>query len=1299
MPRWRLVVLALVGVELLTACSEGPPNAPPVQRLALPAGTWQPPVGIWQPTLWGGYLVREGFENRPAWSVKGGLEPPRIEIDDPAPDGRHVLLVPAGASVLLFPDRLTPARRAGAHTLRVALMSQAGGPDRGGRAFVVRRPDGWPGGDGGASRGASWREDPPIVAELEREGEAGSWTRLGGWVRPSEDGGELGLLLRAPPSEAAVFDALRIAAAGGTALGPEVPTPRNITRARFELSARDNRWAWPLWSNDTASVSVQVPRDAPRLTVGLAYLTGRDAESAPPPPPSPRSAVVTVLVRGAGEPRELERIEVKAARSAEEATWLERTWPLDRWAGRSVEIDFTCRTSDLHPDPDGVLLLGAPRVLGTPPGARAPNVILVSIDTLRADRLGIYGYLRATSPHIDALAQRGVLVERATSSSAYTLPGHASLFSGQYPSTHGAMDGETPLDADVSPHLAEALARAGYVTLAGTAGGYVDPFFGFARGFDIYATKDPLDPLIPTNPSETIPPGLRRILDRVAQVEDLPFFLFLHTYGVHDYHPLDEDLAPFRDRPGEDRTFYRNLQRTLLTDQKNDFKNASASQAEILSDLYDATIHGVDRVIGGLVDHLERHNLTANTLIVLTADHGEEFYEHQGLFHGRTLYEEILRVPLLFVGPDLPHGKRVPGPVSLVDIAPTLLGLLGVSDDEATRQMQGRDLRTHLLGSGPPSPFVLAELDYIRFSTCTYSEGEVKAMRRLFKRGTHASWEYELFDLAHDPGETRDTSADDPRTLCDFAGQMKERQERLQKARESWLRGAGSASARMSEDLRRELVSIGYTAPAVARIRGPSDAIETLERRERPGSAAAGASLGSAAEGDVETLRASLRSGRSEERVAAALALGRLGAAAASSVPDLIGALDENNASLQEEALCALGRIGEAARPATQRVIELASSPDPHRRLAAVFALGRVGVDATLAVPALRQALHDTESWVRRQAVYSLDAIGPAGSPAIPDLAALLTSSKGALPVARVLGKLGPAALPSLLELLRQGDTAAGCMVVETLHAMGMAVIPDLVRALSSEDDTIRGTATFTLGEMGASAIPYLVAVLANAEVRGKSAAAAVLCGIGQAALSAAPALLEAMNDETPEVRYWAATALGKLGPSVPEALGRLVDGLADPDPIVRGACALALASFGRDARGAVPAVIALLGDPDPKVRRHAATALGPIGEGDDSAVVALGQALSHADRELRLAAAVALKLMGRAALPAVEYLIRALEDPDEKVIRVVATALGSIGPPARGAVFALRRLLEHPNRYVRDAAREALEKIAPATK
>jgi arylsulfatase A-like enzyme len=400
--------------------------------------------------------------------------------------------------------------------------------------------------------------------------------------------------------------------------------------------------------------------------------------------------------------------------------------------------------------------IAAPRS-GSP---RAPlHLVLVSIDTLRADRLGVYGHDRPTSPRIDRLAAEGVVFERAYAHAPKTAPSHMSLMTGVHPDVHGVLNFVGTVDARLSPRiptLAEILRSAGYRTAAVTGGGNVHRDLGFGRGFGAYEHSDGDAAAIFGRAVEQ----LDALAAPGAGGARAPFFLFVHTFQVHDpYLPPPAHRALFAD-PGYagrivgDAERLRALAGGEWRAQHKAFWAAvdARSRADLrhLHDLYDACIRFTDDELGRLLDRIDALGLAGETLVVVLSDHGEEFLEH-GRFGHDALFEELLRVPLVVRVPDAERRGfrgRVREVVRLVDVLPTVLDLVGLP---APGHLEGRTLVPLLQGGEEAPRFVFAQNREIG------SDALVAGGWKLVEE----RWKDLLFDLARDPAERRPLAGGD----------------------------------------------------------------------------------------------------------------------------------------------------------------------------------------------------------------------------------------------------------------------------------------------------------------------------------------------------------------------------------------------------------------------------------------------------------------------------------------------------------------------------------------------------------
>jgi len=331
------------------------------------------------------------------------------------------------------------------------------------------------------------------------------------------------------------------------------------------------------------------------------------------------------------------------------------------------------------------LLIGLWALVGC---ARAtpPNVLLIVVDTLRADRLGWYGPNGNLTPFLDSLAARGHVAWNAYAPVSWTSPSVASLWTSRYPSQHGITTFGSVLAASELT-LAEILGQRGFVTGGFTANPGLSTNLGYAQGFERYETF-PRDGAVAEGfwmtkgRAEEIQNAALAWLDTLGRgpYPGRPVFLYLQYMEPHfPYHPPEDIVPAAMARRGDPAIAQQTGRDMFLTDAgKRNWVHPDKNALDFIEDLYDAEVMGLDRELRGFFAALESRGFLANAVVVVTADHGEEFGDHEGLGHGKTLYNEVLHVPLLLVLPGQARRADLRDAVSLVDVTPTLLDLLGV---------------------------------------------------------------------------------------------------------------------------------------------------------------------------------------------------------------------------------------------------------------------------------------------------------------------------------------------------------------------------------------------------------------------------------------------------------------------------------------------------------------------------------------------------------------------------------------------------------------------------------------------
>jgi choline-sulfatase len=332
---------------------------------------------------------------------------------------------------------------------------------------------------------------------------------------------------------------------------------------------------------------------------------------------------------------------------------------------------------------------------------RPRTVVILMLDTMRADHVSAYGYGRSTTPALDALARGSLLFRRAFSSSSWTLPAHVSLFSGRDVLGHGVVTPESVIPADL-PLLAETMEENGFVTLAQTGGGFVDDHYGFYRGFQSYTSR--AKDVFQREAAGLLYSSFR---EDAANFSDQDLFVFLHTYQMHaPYKAPDPYFRAFNPEldiklqgVGDDLRSLRALFPAL--------PSAAAADRQKLIDLYDASILYSDQeLLKPLLAYLRANHRFADAMLIVLADHGEEFYDHGEWEHGHTLYQELTRIPLVVKLPRQKRGESRDELISISDIAGMIKAQYALrADDVSLKGGAPGDAPRILELSLPVSPF------------------------------------------------------------------------------------------------------------------------------------------------------------------------------------------------------------------------------------------------------------------------------------------------------------------------------------------------------------------------------------------------------------------------------------------------------------------------------------------------------------------------------------------------------------------------------------------------------------------
>jgi arylsulfatase A-like enzyme len=428
----------------------------------------------------------------------------------------------------------------------------------------------------------------------------------------------------------------------------------------------------------------------------------------------------------------------------------------------------------------GATILGCGRPAPSQPGLPPANVLLLVVDCLRADRVGAQTrYHRAVAPRLEALADAGTRFTRAFAQSSWTRPSVPTLLTGLYPSEHGLgaflQEGDQVTGGSLSPAavtVAEAMRALGYTTALFAQQNQLAPKFGLAQGFDVYDHKASraahiheeflswLDSDMPAaggGAGSPAPSGGDDSLAPSASAADSrekrPFFAYLHYLELH---------WPYCAPPATRGVFTAGYQgrplcadwRRLRDEIRSGAVTLTVEEIEAMRGQYDEELLALDGEIGSLFDRLRERGLWDDTLIVVTSDHGEEFFEHGGMAHGTSLFDELIHVPLVLKPPA--SWAAAPGTVNALvehrDLLPTFIEAAG---EQPATTGDRRSLRQLLLGSGGEREFVVAELG----STIAVRTAEHKLIVE------RSGGERRLFDLARDPGELHDVAAENPATV------------------------------------------------------------------------------------------------------------------------------------------------------------------------------------------------------------------------------------------------------------------------------------------------------------------------------------------------------------------------------------------------------------------------------------------------------------------------------------------------------------------------------------------------------
>jgi arylsulfatase A-like enzyme len=437
----------------------------------------------------------------------------------------------------------------------------------------------------------------------------------------------------------------------------------------------------------------------------------------------------------------------------------------------------------------------------------APDVIIVLVDTLRADRVGACGGRPGLTPFIDSLAASGVVFSNAYSPTSWTNPAVASLFTSRYPSQHHVSTFDSMLAAD-EVTLAERLHDAGYRGMGISGNFRLLARFGFGQGFDAWAAIVAPSRSVAKVSAKRVEQGAFSYYDhffapyrysRWAR-RRRPVLIYLHFLEPHA--PYDPPMHVRRRIAGPPPPGVNDAEANAKLLDILRWGELSPPEVARLGALYDAEVAELDRRLARIFEGLRSRGLLDRAIVVFTADHGEELREHGGFQHGNTLYEESVRIPLFITGPGLPAGRVVTDQVSLLDVAPTVLELLGLPPEP---RFEGRSLLRHLSGGEGADVVLQLPATGERIDVRTHAAGLVHDGVKLLVPPERSHHSPELYDLRDDPHETR---SDPPPAI---AGEAAALQARLRARDEELAARAGNVQrGSLDEAERARLRALGY---------------------------------------------------------------------------------------------------------------------------------------------------------------------------------------------------------------------------------------------------------------------------------------------------------------------------------------------------------------------------------------------------------------------------------------------------------------------------------------------------------
>lgn len=574
--------------------------------------------------------------------------------------------------------------------------------------------------------------------------------------------------------------------------GQEASTPWRIRAALPRALAQEEevRDAVLLPPPSKLSFPVNLPPRETKARLRFHYGMLPDAFDAP----GDGARIVVAFRPDDGDATEIGAVDFDPKQNKEDRSWQSVELDLTALGGRSGVLSFESRDVEgSEPDPLDAVILGTPRIEPTTETPSALNVLLIGVDTLRADRLSALGYGRPTTPHLERLADQGIRFPKVRVQAPWTLPSFSSILTSLYPSAHGAGRGGHQEWTGVDPgttSLAEILSRVGYETMGIVANGLLSPMYGLDQGFEGYRSKWS---------QESAQHDVGSVCEFIDSHRTTPWHVFWHIMDPHLPYTTEASFREaFTDPDYVGQFSARNSvpydvftpptgRRWYAHEGPPPAPDLSGADRRYVSDFYDAEIAETDAAIGRVFDALIASGQWERTIVAFIADHGEGLGDHDHYHHGYTLYDDQVHVPMLLRIPGRDEGRVVNTSVAAIDLAPTLLGALGIEPPD--------DFHGHNLIAGDfeeEQSYFIESPTYDSSAQKAWVEGDFKYLHDPVFR-TEA-----LFDLARDPGETTDVAARHPELVQRARAELARfRWEKLQRGR-FHLRVAGRPGQRLT---------------------------------------------------------------------------------------------------------------------------------------------------------------------------------------------------------------------------------------------------------------------------------------------------------------------------------------------------------------------------------------------------------------------------------------------------------------------------------------------------------------------